>query len=268
MGAEHAKPAAPVVRLPTEVTLHVYDLDGSSELSMLNGLLRPLGTGVFHVGIEVFNKEWSFRGSHRDGTGIFSCMPGCCASLRPRESVKLGLTMLTNEEVTSILKILEADWPGRGYDILRRNCGHFTDELCRYLGVGPIPAWAKNMASAGANLMEVGGWASGLASAFGCAEATGRAMGERDEKLRAGERVVQRDEKLRAGRSREGRILEERARVPEVERGFSQRHSLPARQLPPSVAEHRKNFHSRQGHPEVGPVQRTRTVWVEQPSLF
>eukprot|EP00930_Biecheleria_cincta_P007936 TRINITY_DN109257_c0_g1_i1.p1 TRINITY_DN109257_c0_g1~~TRINITY_DN109257_c0_g1_i1.p1 ORF type:complete len:326 (+),score=6.92 TRINITY_DN109257_c0_g1_i1:49-978(+) len=145
------------------VTLHVYDLDASSELQFLNGFLRPLGTGAFHTGIEVFDKEWSYRGGNREGTGVFSCVPSCCSGLRPRESVHLGKTSLASGEVHRLIKHLEIEWPSRAYDITRRNCTHFSDELCKYLGVGPIPDWAKSLAGAGSRLVEMGGLIAGVA---------------------------------------------------------------------------------------------------------
>eukprot|EP00435_Cladocopium_sp_Y103_P027015 s478_g6.t1 len=47
----------------------VYDLDGSAEIFVLNQLLRPLGTGIFHCGVQVLGQEWSFRGGRREGSG-------------------------------------------------------------------------------------------------------------------------------------------------------------------------------------------------------
>lgn len=151
------------------VTLHVYDLDSSSELQMLNGILRPLGTGVFHTGIEIFDKEWSFRGGNREGTGIFNCVPSCCSGLRPRESVLLGNTHLASGEVHRLIKSMEHNWPSRSYDITRRNCTHFSDELCKYLGVSPIPDWVKSLAGAGSRLVEMGALISGVAGSIASA---------------------------------------------------------------------------------------------------
>ncbi|CAE8704782.1 unnamed protein product, partial [Polarella glacialis] len=147
-----------------QVTIHVYDLDASAELSVLNGVLRTFGTGIFHCGIEVYNKEWSFRGSHRDGTGVFSCTPRRCAGLRPRESVPLGMTSFASDEVSRIIRRLEEHWPCQGYNMLRCNCGHFCDEFARCLGVSPVPEWAKNLAGTGASLMQIGGVASSVVS--------------------------------------------------------------------------------------------------------
>ena len=44
------------------------------------------------------------------------------------------------------------EWPGTGYDLLRRNCCSFSDALCVALGVGPIPTWVHRLADAGAAL--------------------------------------------------------------------------------------------------------------------
>lgn len=147
------------------VMLNVYDLDGSTELATLNGLLRPFGTGVFHCGVQVFDKEWSFRGSyHREGSGIFHCSPAQCAGLKPRESVSLGMTTLFADEVVQVIKELEPQWSSRSYDMLRRNCSHFCEEFCRCLRVDPPPSWVMSLAGAGATLMEVGGLASMVAA--------------------------------------------------------------------------------------------------------
>jgi len=157
MGAEtSSEQRIPVTTGPrlihTEVKLIVYDLDGSAEIFVLNQLLRPLGTGIFHCGIQVMNEEWSFRGGRREGTGVFNCTPGTCANLHPREIVRLGSVLLPEGKVREILETMKVQWPSRGYDMLRRNCSHFCDEFCQHLGVGTLPQWVKNMAQTGAGL--------------------------------------------------------------------------------------------------------------------
>merc|ERR1719471_570998 len=44
------------------------------------------------------------------------------------------------------------EWMSEDYDILRRNCCHFSAELCKELGVGPLPSWLTSLAGAGAVL--------------------------------------------------------------------------------------------------------------------
>merc|ERR1712224_594494 len=43
-------------------------------------------------------------------------------------------------------------WMSEDYDILRRNCCHFSAALCEELGVGPVPSWVTNLAGVGAAL--------------------------------------------------------------------------------------------------------------------
>merc|ERR1719229_582486 len=54
-------------------------------------MLRPFGTGVFHCGVEVFGKEWSFRGTEV-GTGVFWCLPQNCSAHTYVETVYMGYT--------------------------------------------------------------------------------------------------------------------------------------------------------------------------------
>eukprot|EP00913_Durusdinium_trenchii_P011169 g10490.t1 len=51
-----------------------------------------------------------------------------------------------------LLTTLAQDWRGSDYDVLNRNCCHFSDALCRHLEVGPIPCWVTNLAGAGAKV--------------------------------------------------------------------------------------------------------------------
>eukprot|EP00439_Symbiodinium_sp_Y106_P041541 s1036_g5.t1 len=67
----------------------VYDVDTSTEIYFLNGMLRPLGTGIFHCGVQILSDEWSFRGGRHGGTGVFRCPPGLCGNLRPRETCRV-----------------------------------------------------------------------------------------------------------------------------------------------------------------------------------
>merc|ERR1719162_1094520 len=99
--------------------------------------------------------EWSFRGTHW-GTGVFSCPPKWCEQHTFCESVAMGRSCLRGREVERLIRVLQNNWPGLGYDILRRNCCHFGSKLCRCLGVGEVPAWITSLAGAGAAVRDVG----------------------------------------------------------------------------------------------------------------
>mmetsp|Transcript_688 Transcript_688/g.1746 ORF Transcript_688/g.1746 Transcript_688/m.1746 type:complete len:261 (+) Transcript_688:58-840(+) len=157
MGGTGSTPTSDIANtlVRARVTLNVYNVDGSAEIAFLNGVLRPLGTGIFHCGVEVLEGEWSFRGGRHEGTGVFRCEPGQCGNLRPRERLQLGTVVMRRGQVSSILEQMKQQWKCREYNIYRRNCGHFCDELCKRLGVGPLPGWVTNMAGAAAGLADM-----------------------------------------------------------------------------------------------------------------
>ena len=44
-------------------------------------------------------------------------------------------------DVDAVLTKLKAEWPGKDYDLLQRNCCTFSDTFCVALNVGNIPTW-------------------------------------------------------------------------------------------------------------------------------
>lgn len=134
------------VRQQIPVILNIYDLGKSDETQALNRFLKCLGTGAFHCGVEVYGREWSFRGSHRSSTGIFCCRPRGCESHTYCESVFMGETALAEHEVQSILRCMESEWIGFNYSLLRQNCCHFCQVFLKHLGVGTTPSWVTSLA--------------------------------------------------------------------------------------------------------------------------
>jgi len=144
----------------SKVLLHVYDVGrleqlGPQEVKALNRVLKLLGSGAFHCGVEVYGREWSFKAEHA-GTGVCSCRPRSCESHSFSDSVLMGTTSLSKTEVKALIKVLEVEWTGRSYDSLRRNCCHFSNRLSMCLGTGPIPTWITHLASAGAAILDTG----------------------------------------------------------------------------------------------------------------
>jgi len=141
-------------RVPVPVTLHVYDLGRATEMQALNSILGVLGTGAFHCGVEVYGREWSFHYIPY-GTGVFECAPTKCPAHSFRTSVDMGVTLMSEAEVTQLIRQMRKEWPGTCYDVLRRNCCHSCNDLCIRLGVGPIPGWTISLAGAGATVKDV-----------------------------------------------------------------------------------------------------------------
>uniref|UniRef100_A0A7S0F9U2 PPPDE domain-containing protein n=1 Tax=Pyrodinium bahamense TaxID=73915 RepID=A0A7S0F9U2_9DINO len=154
------RPRSDALAYPTPVTLHVYNCGKSSELMAANAVLRVLGTGAFHCGVEVHDREWGY-----ESTGIFCCWPRQCTKHNYFESVPMGETFLTEGQVLDIIRELKsAKWDDTGYDILEHNCCHFADALCRSLGVGGVPTWVTNLALAGVTVRQT----LSIASCGGC----------------------------------------------------------------------------------------------------
>eukprot|EP00928_Gymnodinium_smaydae_P088184 TRINITY_DN72306_c0_g1_i1.p1 TRINITY_DN72306_c0_g1~~TRINITY_DN72306_c0_g1_i1.p1 ORF type:complete len:267 (+),score=69.99 TRINITY_DN72306_c0_g1_i1:38-802(+) len=134
------------------VKLNIYDVTTNGAIRGVNKLFRVIGTGAFHSGLEVYGQEWSYGFSETGDTGVFPCPPRGCEVHAYRESLELGTTELSEAEVLQLVEQLEPAWLGGDYDLLRKNCCSFTNEMSERLGTGPIPAWVKNLAGAGATL--------------------------------------------------------------------------------------------------------------------
>jgi len=141
-------------RKPIPVTLHVYDLGIGGQMQGVNSVLGKMGTGAYHCGVEVGGREWSFRYISR-GTGVFSCKPTKCDGHTHRESIHMGFTTLSEAEVNVLIQRTQKEWRGRSYELLTRNCCHYSEELCLRLGVGSIPWWTTSLAGAGATVRNI-----------------------------------------------------------------------------------------------------------------
>lgn len=149
--------APQVLSTPVPVMLHVYNIGAAGVGRALNRILKPLGTGVFHCGVEVYGCEWSYSDTTTGlGDGVFPSKPTCCDGHDYCETLLMGQTTTTEDEVAKLIRLLKKEWPVAEYDTLKRNCCHFSNELCQRLGVGSIPGWVMNLAGAGAAIAASG----------------------------------------------------------------------------------------------------------------
>ncbi|CAF4404526.1 unnamed protein product [Rotaria socialis] len=113
------------------VFLNVYDL--LSEYRTANCLFKYSTChflGAYHTSVQLYNVEYYF------GDGICKSQPYSHQG-RLILSKKLGMTELTQDEIeTKILFNIYDKFTRNDYDLIRRNCNHFTDIfLDRLLGV-------------------------------------------------------------------------------------------------------------------------------------
>lgn len=137
------------------VLLHVYDVSLDYGVQKLNGLLANMDSplklgGAFHAGVEVNSLEWCFGHSPSESkSGIGCVVPRSNPQHHFRQTVQLGHTTLSPEEIAEVVSELIEEYPGTDYNILRRNCCHFADDFCQRLGVGQIPGWVHRLARVG-----------------------------------------------------------------------------------------------------------------------
>ena len=60
-----------------------------------------------------------------------------------RESVVVGETDLSAQEVQEVVQAMGAEYRGNAYHLLERNCNHFSDELCYKLTGRHPPPWVR-----------------------------------------------------------------------------------------------------------------------------
>merc|ERR1719336_3408126 len=100
-----------------QVILHVYSIGRSPLVFQVNKLLQSMGTGAFHVGVEVHGKEWSFgAGQKAECGGICSAPPAKDPYHLHYVAIAVGQVSLDESEVRDILGRLCPSWLAESYD--------------------------------------------------------------------------------------------------------------------------------------------------------
>ncbi|KAK4165724.1 PPPDE putative peptidase domain-containing protein [Cladorrhinum sp. PSN259] len=135
----------------TEITIHVYDLLPPGRIS---STLWFLGTSLLHSGVVINGKEYAFGGHDRPGvTGVYWTKP---KTEPPGGTFKCeilhGFTLATQAEIDKIIRQTSEEFMGTAYNLLTKNCNHFTSHLCQKLTGRPGPGWLNRAASIGVAL--------------------------------------------------------------------------------------------------------------------
>ena len=115
------------------VTLYVYDIS--------NGMAKTFGQmftgkyveGIWHTSICVFQQEFYFAG------GIVYDPPKTTPHGHPVKELHLGETELTPIDFMNYLKSINHEFTQDSYDIFKKNCNHFTQNICEFLLGKGIP---------------------------------------------------------------------------------------------------------------------------------
>ncbi|KAL0384816.1 UNVERIFIED_CONTAM: DeSI-like protein [Sesamum radiatum] len=122
------------------VYLNVYDL------THINSYLYWFGCGIFHSGIEAHGLEYGFGAHEYPSSGVFEVEPRSCPGFIFRRSILLGSTELSRTDFRSFMEYLSNKYHGDTYNLISKNCNHFTDEVAMRLTGKPIPGWVNRLA--------------------------------------------------------------------------------------------------------------------------
>jgi hypothetical protein len=184
----------PTRRRNNRIQLHIYDLlsqDALIQLPMgfmceigkvfndVNSACHDLGTGAYHVGVEINGAEYAYGATNTVGkSGVFACTPRSSPGYQYRTTIDFGERPLVRSswvtlskqiegrdkpstvytqveeyvEGERVIKEMQRDYMGTDYDILRKNCCSFARDACLRLGIQPdeVPSWFSNLAESGA----------------------------------------------------------------------------------------------------------------------
>lgn len=123
-----------------KVLLNVYDLGDT------NNYTHDLGFGTYHTGVQVGGREYTFSG----GSGVFyhdpKDVPGEATF---RESIEMGTYTGTSMALDKILDNLKSQFPGDSYNVVLKNCNHFSDAFVFAMLNTRIPAYVNRLANLG-----------------------------------------------------------------------------------------------------------------------
>ncbi|KAK6363706.1 hypothetical protein TWF730_001126 [Orbilia blumenaviensis] len=135
----------------TAVTINVYDLLPPGKLSTV---FWHMGVGLLHTGVAIGEREYAFGGHDRRGiTGVYYLKP----KQEPpgatfRTSIIHAHVSYTPDQIHDTLVEVSQEFLGTSYNVLTRNCNHFTSYLCEKLTGKPAPKWINRAASIGVAL--------------------------------------------------------------------------------------------------------------------
>ncbi|CAJ2513100.1 Uu.00g012190.m01.CDS01 [Anthostomella pinea] len=160
----------------TEININVYDLLPVStsdpapqpksihpsltttthhqQLGRLSSVLWTFGASLLHSGVVINGKEYAYGGHDKRGvTGVYWTPP---KTEPPGGSFKTeilhGFTFATQAEIDAIVRRASDEFHGTAYNLLTKNCNHFTSYLCQKLTGRAGPGWLNRAASIGVAL--------------------------------------------------------------------------------------------------------------------
>lgn len=149
--------------------IHVYDLlpvrvmsastsarstTDNAQPGRFSSFLWAIGTSLLHSGVVINGREYAYGGHDKRGvTGVYWTKP---KSLPPggtfKSEILHGFTLSSPSEIDAIIHEVSNEFQGTSYNLLTKNCNHFTAYLCQRLTGRSGPGWLNRAASIGVAL--------------------------------------------------------------------------------------------------------------------
>ena len=127
-----------------QVVLNVYDLHEG------NSMLGSVGLGIYHTGVEINGKEYSFSAS-----GVCRTTPKLPEFGVFKESITIGSFKGLAFLNSTVASLAASDFLPGTYDIVNKNCNNFSNALCVSLCNTSIPSWINRAASIGSTFSAI-----------------------------------------------------------------------------------------------------------------
>lgn len=119
-----------------------------------SSFLWTIGTSLLHSGVVINGREYAYGGHDKRGvTGVYWTRP---KTLPPggtfKSEILQGFTLAPQEEIDAIIRDASDEFQGTAYNLLTKNCNHFTAHLCQKLTGRSGPSFLNRAASIGVAL--------------------------------------------------------------------------------------------------------------------
>jgi hypothetical protein len=118
-----------------KIRINVYDIIDFR-------LLKRIGLGLHHSGVQIGDQS---EYEYGDGYGITIVEPKTAIGATFSHSIELGT--IKTDVVSLLLREMYTEFTGDNYDILSRNCNHFTEQFVYKLTRVRVPKYINRVAS-------------------------------------------------------------------------------------------------------------------------
>ena len=107
------------------------------------------GVLIFIYLHSVHGVEYAFGAHDYPTSGVFEVEPRQCPGFKFRKSILIGTTYMDPVQVREFIEQQSAYYSGDTYQLVRKNCNHFCEDICYRLTGNRIPKWVNRLARIG-----------------------------------------------------------------------------------------------------------------------